>query len=143
MKNILLLLLLACTFNGFSQSTSDNEIKAINKVLKKQRIAWSNNDMEGYMDAYWKSDSLQFYSSHGVINGWDATFDRYEKAYPTEAHRGKLSYKINAVTQIGNGAYYVLGEYHIKRDAGNASGIFMLVMKLIKGEWKIVAHTTT
>ncbi|XCF06882.1 DUF4440 domain-containing protein [Tamlana crocina] len=143
MKKLFFSILLFSGLIGFSQSDIEADVKAINKVLKKQRIAWSNHDLEGYMDAYWKSDSLKFYSSHGVIEGWYDTFDRYEKAYPTEKHTGKLSYKINAVTPIGNESYYVLGEYHIKRDMGNADGIFMLVVKSINGDWKIIAHTTT
>ncbi|NJX15856.1 DUF4440 domain-containing protein [Tamlana crocina] len=143
MKKLFLLTFLFCGFFGFSQANIEDDIKAINKVLKKQRIAWSNYNLEEYMDAYWKSDSLKFYSSHGVIEGWYDTFDRYEKAYPTEKHTGKLSYKINAITPITNNSYYILGEYHIKRDMGNADGIFMLVVKSINGDWKIIAHTTT
>ncbi len=143
MKKLVLWALLFFGYVGVSQTNIENDQKAINKVLKKQRLAWSKNNLDQYMEAYWKSDSLKFYSSHGVINGWYDTFDRFEKAYPTEKHTGKLSYKINAITPVANGSYYVLGEYHIKRDMGNADGIFMLVVKNINGQWKIIAHTTT
>ena len=132
-----------CTFSSYSQSDNDPDVKAINKVLKDQRLAWSNNDLEGYMDGFWKNDSLKFYGTHGVTNGWENTLDRHLKAYPTEDHTGKLSFKINDISKINDGAYYVLGEYHIKREAGNADGIFMLVFKKINGDWKIVADTST
>ncbi|MEL0455587.1 nuclear transport factor 2 family protein [Flavobacteriaceae bacterium SZ-1-7] len=143
MKKIVLLLCIICASNSFSQTTVEDDIKEINKVLKKQRIAWSNNNLEEYMEGYWKSDSLKFYSTHGVIYGWYDTLERYQKAYPTEAHTGKLSFKINDITQISDAAYYVLGEYHIKRDMGNADGIFMLIFKKINGEWKIIVDTST
>ena len=54
-------------FNSYAQNNEEADIKAINKVLKKRRIAWSNNDLEGYMEGYWKSDSLKFYGANGVI----------------------------------------------------------------------------
>ena len=32
-----------------------------------------------------------------------------------------------------------MGEYHLKREAGNADGVFIIIFKMINGEWKIVA----
>ncbi|QQY83270.1 nuclear transport factor 2 family protein [Tamlana sp. s12] len=143
MKKLALFFCLLFAMTSFAQSPETSDQKAIEKVLKKQRLAWSNNDIESYMEGYWKSDSLKFYGPHGVTLGWDNTLERYLKAYPTEAHTGKLSFKINDITKISNDAYYVLGEYHIKRDVGNADGIFMLVFKKIDGAWKIIADTST
>ncbi|TNJ45227.1 nuclear transport factor 2 family protein [Tamlana fucoidanivorans] len=141
-KHALIICLLLASLN-YAQSSEEADIKAINKVLKKQRIAWSNNDLETYMEGYWKSDSLKFYSQSGVTYGWKNTLERYQKAYPSEEHTGKLSFRINDVSKINDGAYFVLGEYHIKREIGNADGIFMLVFKKINGEWKIIADTST
>ncbi|WJJ97439.1 YybH family protein [Algibacter luteus] len=143
MKKLIVLLCLVCFCNTYAQSNEEDDIKAINKVLKKQRIAWSNNNLEEFMEGYWKSDSLKFYGSNGVTYGWDNTLERYQKAYPTKNHTGKLSFRINDVTKISEGAYYVLGEYHIKREVGNADGIFMIILKKINGEWKIIADTST
>ncbi len=128
--------------NSFSQTTEKEDKDAIMAVLKAQRLAWSNNNIEEYMEGYWKSDSLKFYGSHGVTTGWENTLDRYLKAYPTEDHTGKLSFKINDISKISMDAYYVLGEYHIKREVGNADGFFMLVFKRINGVWKIIADTS-
>jgi hypothetical protein len=143
MKNILLLLCFICAIDCYSQTAEDDDKKAIQAVLKAQRIAWSKNNIEEFMDGYWKSDSLKFYGSNGVTYGWDNTLERYKKSYPTEDHTGKLNFKINDITKISDDAYYVLGEYHIKRDLGNADGIFMLVFKRIEGEWKIIADTSS
>ncbi|WP_248722049.1 DUF4440 domain-containing protein [Seonamhaeicola sp. ML3] len=145
MKKILLLFLL-CTvsFNiAIAQNDDEKNIKDIQAVLKSQRIAWSKDNIEKYMEGYWKSDSLVFYGSNGIVQGWDNTLERYKKAYPTKEHTGKLNFRINAVTKIAEDAYYVLGEYHIKREVGNADGNFMLVFKKIKGEWKIIADMST
>lgn len=143
MKKLVILLCMVCFFNGYSQTDEEADIKAINKVLKKQRIAWSDNNLEEYMEGYWKSDSLKFYGSNGITYGWENTLEHYQKAYPTKEHTGKLSFRINDITKISEGAYYVLGEYHIKRDIGNADGIFMIILKNINGEWKIIADTSS
>ena len=143
MKKLVLLLCLVSIFNGYSQASEESDKKAILKVLKKQRLAWSDNNIEKFMESYWKSDSLKFYGSNGITHGWENTLDRYKRAYPTEDHTGKLNFKINAITKIAEGAYYVMGEYHLKREVGNADGIFMIIFKRINGKWKIIADTSS
>lgn len=138
---LVICLMLSCSL--YAQNTNkEADVKAIQKVLKKARIAWSKNDIESFMESYWKSDSLAFYGKKGVTYGWENTLDNYLTYYPTAAYTGTLSFKINAVNPIAPDAYYVLGEFHIKRDIGNADGIFMLVFKKINGEWKIIADTS-
>jgi len=140
-KIIFLICLISISINSYSQ-TEEKDKKAIQKVLKKQRLAWSDNDIEKFMEGYWKNDSLKFYGKNGMTQGWENILDNYLKAYPTEDHTGILSYKTNDITKISNNAYYVLGEYHIKREVGNATGIFMLIFKKINDEWKIIADTS-
>ncbi len=142
MKKIILFLCLVCACNAFSQSNEEDDKKDIQAVLKAQRLAWSKNNIEEFMEGYWKSDSLKFYGSNGVTYGWENTLKRYKKAYPSKDHTGKLSFKINDISKITDGAYYVLGEFHLKREVGNATGFFMLVFKKINGEWKIIADTS-
>ncbi len=142
MKHLLFAFCLLASLCVCAQNNEEKDKKAIQKVLKEQRIAWSKNNIEKYMEGYWKSDSLKFYGKNGITYGWDNTLERYKKAYPTEAHTGTLSFKINAISKITDGAYYVLGEFHLKREVGNATGIFMLIFKNINGEWKIIADTS-
>jgi len=141
MRKIIILICIISAFNSYSQ-TEEQDKKAINKVLKAQRIAWSKNNIEEFMEGYWKSDSLKFYGSNGITYGWENTLERYLKSYPTKDHTGILSFKINDISKISDNAYYVLGEFHLKREVGNADGIFMLIFKKINGEWKIIADTS-
>lgn len=143
MKKVFLLLCLFAFVAVSAQSNDKNDVNAIKKVLKKQRLAWSKNNIEEFMEGYWKSDSLKFYGSNGVTYGWKNTLERYKKAYPSKDHTGVLSFKLNDISKINEGAYFVLGEYHLKRDVGNATGIFMVVFKKINGKWKIIADTSS
>jgi len=67
MKNLAAVLCMLCFFNGFSQSNEEADIKAINKVLKQQRLAWSDNNLEEYMEGYWKSDSKKVNGEWKII----------------------------------------------------------------------------
>ena len=142
-KLILVICTLILSQTGFSQTTEQEDKEAILAVLKAQRLAWSDNNMEAFMEGYWKSDSLKFYGRNGVTYGWDNTLDRYKQAYPTPDHTGILSFKINDISKITDDAYYVMGEYHLKRTVGNATGIFMIIFKRIDGAWKIIADTSS
>lgn len=129
--------------NFMTIAAQDKDKEEIKNLLETQRQAWNNNDLELFMEGYWKSEELKFYGKGGVIHGWDNTLARYKKAYPTKEHFGTLEFVLNDISMITKGAYYVLGEFHLKRSIGNADGIFMLVLKKIKGEWKIIADTSS
>lgn len=141
MKKLVVLLLLFPVFVG-AQNGNDQDIEAIKAVLIAQKDAWNNYDIDTFMKDYWKSDDLAFYGSGGVIKGWQATLQRYKKAYPSREHFGTLDFVFNEIAPIDEGSYYVMGEYHLTRSVGDANGIFMLVLKKINGEWKIIADTS-
>ena len=141
MKNLVLVLgLLLMT--SFITIIDNEDEEAIRKVMMDQQLAWNNYDLEGFMEGYWKSDELKFYGSNGVTHGWDNTLERYKKGYPSKEYTGTLKFVINEISKIDNASYYVMGEYHLERAAGNAAGIFMIIFKKIEGKWKIIADTS-
>ena len=142
MKNLILLISIVC-LNSVSTLAQNTDKEAIKNLLEVQRQAWNNYDIDGFMEGYWKSEDLKFYGSSGVTYGWNNTLARYKKAYPTKEHFGTLEFVLNDISIIDKGSYYVLGEYHLKRTIGDADGIFMLILKKIKGDWKIIADTSS
>ncbi len=134
----LLLLFLFFSFTTIAQTEADDR-KAIRAVLKMQQDAWNNGDLEGFMQGYEKSDSLKFYGSSGLTHGWQNTLDNYKKAYPTKAETGTLSFTVDAITKIEDNSYYMMGQFHLVREAGNANGVFLIIFRKIEGEWKIIA----
>ena len=106
---------------------------------KNQEIAWSKNDLQGYKHGYIKSDSLKYYGKRGLTKGWQQTLDNYKKGYPTKQHSGTLTFTINDISKIENDSYWVMGEYFLSREVGDANGVFMIIFKNIDGSWKIVA----
>ena len=142
MKKLLFLFATILILSSCSTSTEEQDKKDILAIMDAQQIAWSKHDLEGFMKGYWKSDSLKFYGSSGITYGWDKTLANYKKGYPTPDHSGTLKFKINDITKIETASYYVMGAYHLTRKVGDANGVFMIIFKKIKGEWKIVADTS-
>ncbi|WP_243473786.1 YybH family protein [Winogradskyella sp. MH6] len=133
------LLLFNCKNNTEQKDTFESDKAEILKVLNLQEDAWNNHDLEGFMQGYWKSDSLKFYGSSGLTKGWENTLNNYKKGYPTKTESGILNFVINDISKIENDNYWVMGEYHLKREVGNADGVFIIIFKKINGEWKIIA----
>jgi len=125
-----------------SQTTERQDKDEIISIMKTQEKAWSNHNLEGFMQGYWKNDSLKFYGSSGLTYRWDKTLANYKKGYPTKDHSGTLTFKINDISKINNEPYFVMGEYYLKRNIGDANGVFMIIFKKINGEWKIIADTS-
>ena len=135
----LYLIFIFLIFSCQTKNTQEQDKLDILSVMKMQEKAWSNNDLEGFMQGYWKNDSLKFYGSNGLTFGWNKTLANYKKRYPTKDHSGTLSFTIDDISKIENESYFVMGQYHLKRNIGDANGVFMIIFKKIDGKWKIVA----
>ena len=123
-------------FMGMHAQDDEAMIRA---VMSKQQEAWSNYDLEGFMDGYWRNDSLKFFGSRGITYGWDQTLANYKKGYPSKEVAGELTFTLESITPIEGESYYVMGRYHLERKMGNADGVFIIIFKKINGQWKIVA----
>ena len=134
-KTALLLLLLS----SFVLQAQEKEDKAIRRLLTEQTASWNKGDIEGFMQTYWKSDSLMFIGKSGVTNGWQNTLNNYKKGYPDTAAMGKLSFDIIQVKPVSKEYAFVIGKWMLQRTAGDLSGHYTLLLRKIKGEWKIVA----
>ena len=115
---------------------------AILDAMETSRQGWNKGDFESYMQVYWPSDSLCFMGLDNLTYGWQNTLDNYRKGYPTEAHRGILTYHFKSFKQIAEGCVLVIGSFHLQREIGNAEGNFSLIWKEIDGQWQIVLDHT-
>jgi len=117
--------------------------QAIIKVLENQRIAWNNGDIDGFMQGYWKSDSLMFVGKDAAVYGWQKTLDRYKRSYPDKAAMGKLTFTILKVNLLDKANAFMLGAWHLDREKDAPAGYFTLWFRKIKGVWVIVVDHTS
>lgn len=143
MKTILPLITLLFIFSckTTKPTVMDDEV-AIRAILKQQQKAWSDNDLEGFMEGYWESDELTYFSGGKITKGWQTTLANYKRNYPSKKETGALNFEIANITKINKDAYWVMGSYFLTRDAGDANGTFMIIFKRINGEWKIIGDAS-
>ena len=109
-------------------------------VMERQQYAWNHGDLEGFMQGYWKSDSLMFIGKSGVTRGHAATLSRYKTGYPDIEAMGKLSFTNVQWLALGSDHGWLLGQWKLERLDGEASGgMYTLLWRRHKGTWVIVA----
>jgi len=139
MKSILSLVLFFSVIAGFSQK----EAETVKRLMRKQQEAWNRYDLEGFMEYYWKNDSLKFIGSKGLTYGWQPTLDNYKKSYPNAEAMGTLNFDINSVELLGKNAVYVIGKWTLNKKDKVVGGYYTLLWKRIDGKWVIVADHTS
>ncbi len=116
---------------------------AIRSLLYKQQDAWNAGDIEGFMEYYWKSDSLCFMTKDGVTNGWQNTLDRYKKGYPDKESMGKLKFDLIRIDVLAPDAALVAGKWLVDSATKSAQGYFNLLLRKKSGKWLIVLDHTS
>src|SRR5215471_2638731 len=92
---------------------------AVHAVLMSQVDAWNRGDLEGYMDGYWKSPELVFFSNATETRGWQPTLDRYRKRYQGEGKQmGKLDFPSLEIVMLGPTSAMARGKWHLKMTDG-------------------------
>ncbi|SDF25646.1 YybH family protein [Chitinophaga filiformis] len=136
MRLLLFLILLAAPFAAVRAQQPQSAIRAL---LQKQTSSWNQGDLDAFMTTYWQSDSLIFIGKRGPTYGWQATLDNYKKSYPDTTAMGKLAFNILELKPLASDVYFVVGKWHLQRTIGDLEGHFSLIIKRIKGSWKIIA----
>jgi ketosteroid isomerase-like protein len=124
--------------HNLSTAEAEKAKTAILTVLETQRTAWNKGDIEGYMQGYWKSDSLLFVGKSGATYGWQKTLENYKRGYPTKAAMGELTFGIKKVEFLSNTNAFVLGSWLVKTEKAELKGYFTLILRKINGQWLVV-----
>ncbi len=120
------------------------EVKKIKSVLDRQVEAWNRRDLEGFMNGYWQSDSLTFYSGGVGVSGWKTTLDRYRNRYQSAGNEmGQLDFSDIQIELLGPTSAFVRGHWRLKMSASEPGGLFTLVFRRMGDSWKIVHDHTS
>jgi ketosteroid isomerase-like protein len=133
----------SCQPAAYAHRSEADDLAAIRNVLTTQTAAWNKGDIPGFMEGYWKSDSLVFIGRKGPTYGWQQTLDNYRKSYPDAAAMGQLDFSGLRITRLAPTAAQVIGHWHLARPAaGDVGGYFLLVLRQIDGKWVVAADHT-
>ncbi len=134
----LVLLLFSCSKKNLAL-IEDQEKTKIMEVMTKQENAWNRGDLDGFMQGYWKSESLTFIGSKGLTYGWETTLNNYKKSYPDKETMGTLKFDVLRLEKMGPTAYHMIGTYTLYRKNDQPTGPFTLIWEMIDGNWVITA----
>jgi ketosteroid isomerase-like protein len=117
---------------------------AIRQVLDKQVQAWNRQDLQSFMQGYWHSPELTFFSGATAHRGWDAALERYRRAYQSEGRQmGKLAFSDLQIETLGPAAGFVRGSFHLTMpDGKQPHGVFTLVFRKFPEGWRIIHDHT-
>jgi ketosteroid isomerase-like protein len=135
---------LACVPGVLAAGETDDPRDSVRKVLAAQVAAWNKGDLPGFMEGYWQSPELSFFSGNNKTAGWQATLERYRKKYQGEKKEmGKLSFKELGVELLGTEHALVRGRFVLQMKAESPTGIFTLILKKTPAGWKIIHDHTS
>lgn len=145
MKNLLfafLMILISLSF-AFGETKDEKAKMAIRKVMDEQVLAWNRGDVEGFMQGYWKSESLIFVSGDNIRRGWQTVTDNYKKSYNTREKMGVLSFTDLEITILSKNSATVLGRWKVQHEPKDDQGRFTLIFRKFKEGWRIVHDHTS
>ena len=109
-------------------------------VMAAQMDAWNQGDLEGFMEGYWRSDSLLFVGKSGITRGHSATLERYKLGYPTPSDMGTLTFRNDKWVRVSRKSGWIVGAWHLKKEGQpNVQGMYTLLWRRLNGRWVIVA----
>ena len=135
-KTFLFILFAGLSFHTMAQSKDEEAVRAI---LAEQTAAWNKGDIDDFMKGYWNSDSLMFIGQNGVTYGYQNTLNNYKKNYSDADKMGTLTFNLIKVQRLSPKYYFVVGKWHLKRNAGDVGGHYDLIFRKIKGKWYIIS----
>lgn len=116
---------------------------AVRAVLADQVAAWNRGDVDAFMEGYAKTDSLRFASGGRVQQGWQATLERYHRAYPDRAAMGTLTFDLRDVRVLSPRWALVLGAWRLERAEDRPGGLFTLLFEHRPEGWRVVHDHTS
>jgi len=124
--------------------------EGIKHVLLSQVEAWNHGKLEPFMQGYWHSPDLTFFSGATETRGWEPTLARYRQRYQAEGKEmGKLEFQKLNIDLLSRRSAVVTGEWHLTMsntktpDGKQPHGLFTLIFKRLPVGWKIVHDHTS
>jgi ketosteroid isomerase-like protein len=117
---------------------------AIRAVMDAQVTAWNHHDLDGFMNGYWNSPALTFFSGATETTGWQPTLERYRRSYQAEGKAmGTLSFSDLQIEALGPDAAFVRGKFQlVMPDGKQPHGVFTLIFRKFPEGWRIVHDHT-
>jgi len=125
-----------------ARSGAENGVR---RLLLSQVEAWNQGKLESFMQGYWQSPDLTFFSGATITKGWEPTLLRYRRRYQAEGKEmGKLEFQLLNIDVLSEKSAVVTGTWRLTMSDGQQPhGLFTLIMKQLADGWRIVHDHTS
>jgi ketosteroid isomerase-like protein len=119
--------------------------RGIKHVLVSQVEAWNHGNLENFMEGYWRSPDLTFFSGATVTKGWEPTLARYQQRYKSAGKEmGHLEFRDLDVNLLSRRSAVVTGTWKLTMSDGKTPhGLFTLIFMRFPEGWRIVHDHTS
>src|SRR5690242_2606932 len=119
--------------------------EGIKHLLVSQVEAWNHGKLEAFMQGYWQSPDLTFFSGATVTKGWEPTLLRYRQRYQAQGKEmGKLEFQDLTIDLLSRRSAVVTGKWQLTMSDGKQPhGLFTLIFKRMANGWQIVHDHTS
>ena len=128
------------TISLISLAASAQTPSDLRKLLDDQTAAWNRGDLEAFMQGYWHSPEVSFFSGDTIVKGWEQTLQRYRDRYQSSGKEmGKLSFSDEKIEMLGSNTAMVTARWHLEMaDGKKLEGLTTLLCRRMKEGWRIV-----
>jgi beta-aspartyl-peptidase (threonine type) len=128
-----------------SASQRADREEGVKQVLLSQVEAWNHGKLDAFMQGYWQSPDLTFFSGATVTRGWEPTLLRYRQRYQADGKEmGKLEFQDLNIDLLSKRSAVVTGKWHLTMSDGKQPhGLFTLIFKRLPDGWRIVHDHTS
>ena len=131
---------------GSKSDAAKPDAQRVYEVLIKMLDRWNAHDIDGHLEAYWKSPDLLVVIDSEQVNGWQELHDSYVKGYPDRNAMGFVEPGRVQVRLLKPDLALALTWWTINFPGSKQRVVGNTTMNLQKfdGVWKIVAsHSST
>ena len=125
---------------------SNPKCRQVYEALDNMYSRWNAHDLEGDLDAYWKSPELLVIIDSEQYNGWDQLHKFYVNGYPDKNDMGNIKPKRIQIRLLEPDLALVLTWWSVSFRNSTMTVVGNTTINLEKFDdgWKIVtAHTST
>jgi uncharacterized protein (TIGR02246 family) len=131
------------TINQQKVAGAEDPEKEVYDEVVKASDAWNRHDLDGYLDAFWRSDALVVVVEGEAVHGWNLLSKALHGGYPNPSEMGSLTLDRVQVQMLAPDFAEVLDWDTITFPKKKEFGTATILMKKLPEGWRVVLMHTS